>query len=89
MVDCLVGPSAPWVLVGTCTVVSHMAYREPSMHYFTCLHLFGIGEVASMELIDAQLIVLIELFDHEYLFFMYVVSARVWCASYIDFCSVL
>ena len=47
VVDCLVGRSAPWALVGTCNVVSHMAYREPSVHYFTCLHLFGIGEVAS------------------------------------------
>jgi hypothetical protein len=49
-----------------------------------CIRLV-LGRLRWTELIDAQLIVLIVSFDHEYLFFMYVVSARVQCASYIDF----
>ena len=57
---------------------------HPCIILHVCIFLVS-GRLRRTELIDAQLIVLIVSFDHEYLFFMYVISAEVRCASYIDF----
>ena len=63
---------------------------HPCIILHVCICLVS-GRLRWTELIDAQLIVLIVSFDHEYLFFMHVVSAGVRCASYIDFllCAVI
>ena len=42
VVDCFFSRDALWALVEACDMVSHVTDQEPSMHYFTGLHLFGI-----------------------------------------------